>query len=141
METTLKELSRNVKIRLNGGAKLPITKQEEWQRERFYNGRSYNVTLFYQGRRMTFDFWDSLAGSGTDFDSPEASYEMLDNLLSGTVGEEYGARNFEEFADEFGYDKDSRKAEAIFKACMKQTKKLEHLLGEDMKKFVFSDRN
>jgi len=39
------------------------------------------------------------------------------------------ARSFEEWAQELGYDADSRAAESTFKACQRGAKKLRSLLG------------
>lgn len=41
-------------------------------------------------------------------------------------------RNFEEFADEFGFDVDSRKAEATYRACLGQTRDAERLFGRPL---------
>lgn len=38
---------------------------------------------------------------------------------------------FEEWANEFGYDPDSRKAEVIYRACLEIALKLRNGLGED----------
>jgi hypothetical protein len=39
--------------------------------------------------------------------------------------------DFEEWADDLGYDPDSRKANATWKICQRQAKKLEAFLGAD----------
>jgi hypothetical protein len=39
--------------------------------------------------------------------------------------------SFEEWADEFGYDHDSRKAEAVYKQCLEIALKLRNAIGED----------
>lgn len=38
--------------------------------------------------------------------------------------------DFEDFASDLGYDPDSRKAEKIYKACVRQSKKLKQFLGD-----------
>ena len=40
------------------------------------------------------------------------------------------AGNFENWADEYGYDKDSRAAEAIYNACVKTGLQLRAMLGD-----------
>jgi hypothetical protein len=42
------------------------------------------------------------------------------------------ARSFEDFANEYGYDTDSRKAEAIYRSCLKQTSEAEYVFGRDV---------
>lgn len=41
-------------------------------------------------------------------------------------------RNFEEWAREYGYDPDSRKADNLYRACQKEARKLRKFLGEDL---------
>ena len=41
------------------------------------------------------------------------------------------ARTFEEWAGEYGYDTDSRKAESTYRTIGEQAKQLRHLLGDD----------
>jgi hypothetical protein len=41
------------------------------------------------------------------------------------------ARGFEDWASDFGYDTDSRKAESIYRACLEIALKLRNGLGED----------
>jgi len=40
--------------------------------------------------------------------------------------------NFESWADDFGYDKDSRKAEAIYQECLKQALEMQALFGREL---------
>jgi len=46
---------------------------------------------------------------------------------------------FEDFADEFGYDSDSRKAEAIYNACRKTRSEMRKLLGAEFDAFMNYD--
>lgn len=39
------------------------------------------------------------------------------------------ARDFEEWAGDYGYDTDSRKAEETYELCRRQSRELEHVLG------------
>lgn len=43
---------------------------------------------------------------------------------------------FEDFASEFGYDEDSRKAEAVWRACQKIRGGLMKILGSDFEEFI-----
>ena len=55
--------------------------------------------------------------------------DVLDSLAS-DAGCAENVRCFEDFADELGYDQDSRKAEAIYHACQKIAADLSKMLGE-----------
>ena len=61
--------------------------------------------------------------------------EVLGCLVSDAQSLE-GARSFEEWARELGYDPDSRKAERIYKAVVAQTDKLKAALGPVYRKLV-----
>ena len=67
-------------------------------------------------------------GYGHNGKAPKAA-DILDCLASDAASYD-NARSFEDWASEFGYDEDSRKAERIFKACGKQAIKLKRFLGE-----------
>jgi len=56
--------------------------------------------------------------------------DILDCLASDCAAVE-NARGFEEFASEFGYDVDSRRAKRTYDTCMKQSTELFDLLGRD----------
>ena len=56
--------------------------------------------------------------------------EVLDCLASEASGVD-NARSFEEWASEYGYDTDSRKAERTYQICKKQAQELKALLGQD----------
>ncbi len=69
------------KVRLTStwGASMPWEQQDEWQR----NANSYRCTLYYKGRRYSFDYWQ---GIGISHD-PRAD-DVLDSLLSDAQGGE-----------------------------------------------------
>lgn len=54
--------------------------------------------------------------------------DVLDSLAMDASSIE-NSRDFEEWADDGGYDKDSRKAEATYNECKRQTRELELFLG------------
>ena len=56
--------------------------------------------------------------------------EVLDCLASEASGVD-NARSFEDWASEYGYDTDSRKAERTYQICKKQAQELKALLGQD----------
>lgn len=78
-------------------------------------------------KRMTVYFSQ---GYGHNGKAPDLT-SVLDCLASDSSMIE-NAPTFEDFANEFGYDLDSRKAERTFKACEHQAKRLENFLGEEL---------
>lgn len=99
-------------------------KEQEWNDSAFH----WKVVL-KRGRKKMQLYWS--AGSGVP-DAPKAP-EILDNLASDASSFE-NARNFEDWAGEYGYDTDSRKAEKIYRTVGEQAKKLKELLGDELYK-------
>jgi hypothetical protein len=120
-EVTLKTLCQTVVAKVKFGAKA--NKLDDWHK----TAKGYSVTLKYQGRRMTVDFW-----CGSAITTEPTSYDMLYCLLSDASANDM---SFEDFCGEFGYDLDSRKAEETYKACRKVGTKVRKLLGEDFEVF------
>jgi hypothetical protein len=61
---------------------------------------------------------------------PEVA-DVLDCLASDASGIE-NAKTFEDWAGEYGYDTDSRRAERTYRICVKQAEKLKQFLGDDL---------
>lgn len=78
-------------------------------------------------RRLTVYFSKGYGHNGTE---PNVD-EVLDCLASDSTAMDM---SFEDFCSEFGYDMDSRKAEATFKACVRIGKNLARFLGDDLLK-------
>jgi hypothetical protein len=86
----------------------------------------WKCMLKCKGHQMTVYFSQGYGHNGA---CPNLK-DVLDCLASDSVGVE-NAGSFEEWAREYGYDTDSRKAEAIFNTCKIQSTKLRALLGND----------
>jgi len=125
----LRELAKDVSIKINGDARLPLEKQDDWQRRSF----GYSCTLAYKRRKMKLDFFMGQANP-----SPPTSYDVLECLLSDASSIE-NARSFEEWASELGMDPDSRKVEKTYRASVRQTEKLRALLGDDYEVFFSAE--
>lgn len=126
---SLKRLARRVRIECAYGARLDWNKQDKWQQE----ANGWHCTLKYQGRRYSFDFWQGSAITG----EPDV-LGVLDCLLSdsGTAD-----NAFEDWCAELGYDTDSRKAEATYRACQKVRENMQRLLGSDFEAFLYAERD
>lgn len=60
---------------------------------------------------------------------PPKADEVLDSLAVDCSGE---LSNFEDWCSDYGYDTDSRKAEATFKACQSISNRLMKFLGKEL---------
>jgi len=98
-----------------------MASDDQWMRA----ANHWKVTFRCEGRQLTTYFSQ---GSGISRD-PSAE-DVLDCLGSDASGIE-NVNSFEQWACEYGYDTDSRKAEKTFKACERAAAKLEQFLGAD----------
>lgn len=79
------------------------------------------------GRRQMTAPWMQGTAHGT---AAPRTVDVLEALASDAAAYE-NARDFADFAAEFGYDEDSRKAEATYHACGTISHKLRRFLAED----------
>ena len=104
---------------------------EPWQKEAHH----YQVTLRYDGREMQLDYF-----MGKAHTKPPTTFDVVACIIDDAIGfEDSTPLSFEEWCDDIGYDTDSRKAERIYNACMKQTAKLQVLLGENFHKILLME--
>lgn len=122
---TLKDLCKLVSIEAKYGA---AKSTEGWPA----NGHHYSVTLKFQDRQLTTDFH-----MGSAHTSEPTSEAVLECLLSDASA---GEQTFEDFCADFGMDTDSRKAEAMWKACASMAKRLPKFLGSAYNVFQIADR-
>jgi hypothetical protein len=88
----------------------------------------WRCTLRYRGRQMTCPF-----SQGPAICREPTAEDLLECLLMDASGAD---QPFEDWAGDYGYDTDSRKAERTHNACVAQTEKLKRLLGEDFDEFM-----
>lgn len=86
----------------------------------------WRCLLEYRGRQMEVVF---SKGKGHKGKEPTAE-EVLGCLLLDASGYE-NARSFEDWAGEYGYDTDSRSAQATYNTIGEQARELRELLGDD----------
>lgn len=99
------------------------------RKPQYYN--HYKCVLSRGRLRHTLDFY---TGMGWTKD-PTVS----DVLESVQLECRSGELDFEELCDEFGYDTDSRSAEKIHQACVKQRKGIERVMGDAFDRFMELD--
>jgi hypothetical protein len=81
----------------------------------------FAVTLICEDRCMTLPFH-----TGMGWDTEPTAKDVLTCVLSDITDE-----TFEDWADDFGYDTDSSKAEATYRAVIEQTKAFRALVGPE----------
>jgi hypothetical protein len=95
----------------------------------------YKVTLSSRvessRRQMTVYF-----SMGYAHNNEPTAADILDCLASDAASVD-NARSFEEWAADYGYDTDSRKAEKIFRACEAQAAKLSAFLGDEYSNLLY----
>lgn len=91
----------------------------------FSDSDGWTCVLRYANRQMTIPFY---MGRGHNGAEPEVS-DVLDCLFSDADGVD--GVEFEDWASDYGYDTDSRKAERVYAACRRTRRHLLRLLGED----------
>ena len=118
-----------------------------WERD------NWNVTLRYRGREYSGIAYHMGTGHSTAKTradgalgmvaipnwkaTPPTASAVVDSLL---LDSEARDQTFDEWCDGFGYDTDSRKAEAMYKACAKTGLLLARLLGSDFERFRQAER-
>lgn len=100
------------------------TDDDGWQHVR------YTVRLDHDGRSLT-TAWRAGTGLAALGTRAGDAADILDSLAS-DASSYANARNFEDWAADFGYDTDSRAAEKTYIACGKIAVDLENLLGGDL---------
>lgn len=97
-----------------------IEERDEWNK----GARHFLCTLFYKDRTMEFHY----TYGRLNFNNPE---DELEETLCNLSRDCYATIvNFEEWATEFGYDTDSRKAERTYLACHKIAQNFRELFQE-----------
>lgn len=102
--------------------------------DNFRDSNPWTIELRYDGRKMTTPFY-----TGSALGEPSLA-DVMECLASDASTVE-NSRGFEDWAEDLGYDTDSRSAEATYQACVKQTDKLRRLLGSDFEEIVFTDED
>ncbi len=88
----------------------------------------YKCHLTYNGRTCTVQF-----SMGPALCKEPTAFDVLSCLISDASG---CLDSFESWCGDYGYDVDSRKAERIWKACIKSAAKTRRLLGADFDRFA-----
>lgn len=96
----------------------------------------YTVTLTRGKHRITVPFY---TGSAVKLEQRASQHKVAADVLHSLVSDAQGfenARNFEDWASEYGYDVDSRKAERIYKKLAELSPQVRDFLGEHWDEFA-----
>lgn len=124
---TLKSLCSRVRASATYGIRGPIPAD-------FRDSQPWTVRLTYRKRQMTVPFF-----MGRALCREPSAEDVMECLLSDASGVE-SSRGFEDWCAEMGFDTDSRKAEATYRACERNAEKLRRLLGDDFSRFAEAER-
>lgn len=106
-----------ITAKVKSGNNVKVNTKDDWRRAK----NAWTVTLQYDGRKMTVPFF-----TGTLAGEPTAADVVSCLCTDASCGEQ----SFEDFCSDFGYDEDSRSAEATWKACAKTAPRIRRLLGD-----------
>lgn len=99
----------------------PNMDADQWSRD----ANHWRVVLKMGRRQLTVPY-----STGSALGEPDAA-DVLDTLASDAGTIEY-VSGFEEWANELGFDPDSRKAERTFQVSRKQSLALKQFLGDEL---------
>lgn len=88
----------------------------------------YAVTVSYKGNNAKFTYGDSLADS--DAGLKPKKRDILEIITSDFFYTKDYYPSYDDFAQEFGYDEDSRKGYRIYERCLEQGDKLHSVFSE-----------
>ena len=94
----------------------------DWDRD----ARHWRCTLSYGGRRMVVTF-----SQGSAHTADPTVAEVL-SCLASDAGSHDSAYGFEDWAYDYGFDTDSRKAERAYNAVERQIAALRRVFGDDV---------
>lgn len=100
-----------------------VTYIDEGRDDDGWERREWSVLLRYDGREMSTKFY-----TGMMLGEPTAE-DVMQSLFSDAEGVEYDG--FEAWAENYGFDPDSRKALADYEAIEEQTERFKEFCGSD----------
>jgi len=127
MEQTQTEMLKGFSLKSEWVGTRPDNEYSQWHTD----ANHYKCVIRFEGKQYTFYY--SMGPTHT------SEPTITECLYSMSVDSRPHLENqsFEQFADEFGYDEDSRRGERIYKACLKQGEAMKRLLGGDFEDFVY----
>lgn len=116
--------------------RAPKQTPPQWSKPGEPHGTRYRVALSHPDRAtLRFDFWGSINDAKTATDPTPHS------VLACVSSDIYCPETFEDFCAEYGYDEDSRKAEATFRRCATFGRQLRAFFPEGEERDALSEIN
>jgi hypothetical protein len=141
METTrtLKDLIQEHNVRMS--ATYRGEHKETMPKDGYRSGYEYYqddwaCELRCGKRQMTIDYH---MGKGHEGKEPTVEDVLSSLCLDASSLENAG--DFEDWARDYGYDPDSRKAESIYRAVQMEVRKLKKLLGSAYQDFIYAEQD
>lgn len=113
------KLIDNIKLSLTRADYTEEDYKDEWKK----TANKYKAKIIYNKKSMTTVYY-----TGSGWKKDPVLEDILGSILQDTTYLDYG---FEDFANEMGYDPDSRKAEKIYKEIQKQAKKINRIFSKE----------
>lgn len=151
MEDTIEELGANVSIVAT--YKGRETNEDGWEHDAWtvtltYQGRTYKDIAYRMGTghskpyptakvRADLESWRLQQEQKRWEPTPPTASSVIDSLLLDVSGLD---QRFEDWATDYGFDEDSRKAERFYNECLKVLPRLRALLGSDFDRFERAER-
>lgn len=111
---TKENILLNIKIYVQTAFKTREDMNDEWKKK----ANKWQVKLAYFDKEFITDFYMS---SGLVDKRNKPKKPTKKDLLYSMIMDDVSNINFNDFCDEFGYDKDSIKSLEIYKGCLKET--------------------
>jgi hypothetical protein len=108
-----------------------VEERETTQDGQNWDHNVWKVTLRTDGRQFTTSYMTGLGYTGGEL----SASDVLETLISDAWTAE-NADGFEDWANELGYDEDSRSAERAYRTVVRQTKRLRTFLGDRYGEFL-----
>ena len=111
---TKENILLNVELYVQPAFKTQEDMDDEWKKE----ANKWQVKLVYFDKEHVTNFY---MGSGLVDEMGRPKKPTKKDILYSMIMDDVSDMNFNDFCDNFGYDKDSIKALKIYNACLKET--------------------
>ena len=111
---TKENILLNIEIESQKAFKTKEDMNDEWRK----TANKWQVKLTYFDKEYVTNFY---MGSGLVDEMNKPKKPTKEDILYSLIMDDVSNMNFNDFCDEFGYNKDPIKALEIYKACLKET--------------------
>lgn len=126
---TKENILLNIKIYVQPAFKTREDMNDEWKKK----ANKWQVELVYFDKEFITDFY---MGSRLVDKRNNPKKPTKKDLLYSMIINDVSNMNFNDFCDEFGYDKDSIKALEIYKGCLKETEAYHNMFDSEEREIL-----